>query len=118
MAGKMRDGDLEIQMTYLTRNELYSKKKPYAADFLLDDIIGAERPNHKFDSTTVIVRNVRNADTFALDVNDYLASQNFDDLLVFRHVDSRGERARKTVRRRKHTIHLTDSFLKVDSTPR
>ena len=62
MAGEMRDGDLEIQMAYLACNELYSKEKPYAANFLLDDIIGAERSNHKFDSTTVIVRNVRNAE--------------------------------------------------------
>ncbi|KAK3178322.1 hypothetical protein OEA41_000455 [Lepraria neglecta] len=62
MAGEMKDGDLEIQMAYLARNELYSKKKPYSADFLLNDIIGAEQSNHKFDSTTVIVRNVRRRD--------------------------------------------------------
>src|SRR6478736_4411991 len=59
-------------MTFLSRNELYQTEKPYATDFPVDHIKGAQMTNHIFDTRPVVFHDARlTSDEFTLDQNGF-----------------------------------------------
>lgn len=63
---------VESYMTFLARDEIYEKEKPYQAGFLVDDIEGAEMTNHKLDVHPVTFYDARTAEKpFTLDRNGF-----------------------------------------------
>ena len=68
----MASTDVDSYMTFLSRNELYQTEKPYATDFPVDDIEGAEMTNHLFDTHPVTFHDARATKVpFSLDVNGF-----------------------------------------------
>src|SRR6187402_3540278 len=61
-------GEITSHMTFLSRNELYQKEKPYSADFPVDDIEGAKINNHTYDVLPITLHDARVAtQSFTLD---------------------------------------------------
>lgn len=54
--------DVKTKLTYLARNELYQREKPYATDFLVEHIDGAEATNHLFELMDVVVNDARGSE--------------------------------------------------------
>lgn len=64
--------DVNSQMVFLSRNELYQTEKPYAADFPVDEIEGAKLSNHMFDTLPVTFHDARGVkQPFSLDRNGF-----------------------------------------------
>jgi hypothetical protein len=71
-AQNMAPRDISSYMTFLSRHELYQTEKPYATDFPVEDIEGANMTNHIFDTRPITFHDARFVkEPFALDRNGF-----------------------------------------------
>ena len=72
MSDLVDEGDVLVELPYLARSELYTRQKPYAVDFSIDDIPGAVKSNHAFEPHKIVVQNAGSIrHMFNLEVNGF-----------------------------------------------
>lgn len=63
--------DVKAQLPYLARKDIYQTEKPYGADFPVDHFRGSQLSNHIFEAADVMIRDVRENNSFTLDKNGF-----------------------------------------------
>lgn len=67
----MGSRDINTYLPYLAKDEIYTKEKPFGADFPVDRFQGSQLANHVFDNKQVIIHDVRNAKSTSLEINGF-----------------------------------------------
>lgn len=71
LSAQAQPQDVQTQLPYLARDELYVREKPFGADFPVDHFPGSQFANHIFEVHDVTVHDVRGTEPPSLERNGF-----------------------------------------------